>query len=143
MTQATQHYGAGTEALGRKDYATAITELEQAKELNPKWSNIRNNLGTAYAQVGRDKDAWCEFRQAVLMSDRNQYALINFARRWNQFKDSGDLENGKTMAQVRAALGEPDIEAQPEKKEDSTWLYGLNAVQFKDGKVIGLKETIK
>jgi tetratricopeptide (TPR) repeat protein len=143
FTQATRHYGAGTDALARHDYATAITELEKAKELNPKWSNIRNNLGTAYAKVGRDDEAWFEYRQAVLFSDRNQYAVMNFARYWSKFKAAGALDEGKTMAQVKAKLGMPDLEAQPENKEDSIWIYGLNAVQFRAGKIAELKETVK
>jgi len=72
------HYHLGRIAVERKDYKTALAELELARRLLPDQEAIRLLLGRAYQAVGRDAEARAEFAEvrrlkaAVIERDRQR-----------------------------------------------------------------------
>jgi tetratricopeptide (TPR) repeat protein len=57
------HYQLGRIALERKDYRTALAELELARRLLPDQEAIRLLLGRTYQALGRAKEAAAEFAE--------------------------------------------------------------------------------
>jgi tetratricopeptide (TPR) repeat protein len=55
------HYHLGRIAFDRKDYKTAIAELEEARRILPNQEAIRFLLGRTYQAAGRDAQAKIEF----------------------------------------------------------------------------------
>jgi Flp pilus assembly protein TadD len=72
-----RHYRSGSDALERGEVAQAITELEQAAQLLPEASDVRNHLGIAYLEAGRNDEALREFEEAVALDCTNDAALHN------------------------------------------------------------------
>lgn len=71
------YYGQGTSELVEKNYTQALTYLTKAKELNPKDSKIRNNLGMSYFfrdQIGLAEE---QLKKAVELDDKNTDARLN------------------------------------------------------------------
>ena len=72
------HYHLGRIAINRKDYKTALAELELARRLLPNQEAIRLHLGRTYQAVGRDAEAKVEFAEvrrlkaAVIERDRQR-----------------------------------------------------------------------
>ena len=72
------HYHLGRIALERKDYPTALRELELARKLIPDQEAIRMALGRTYQALGRTGDAKTEFAEvrrlkaAVIERDRQR-----------------------------------------------------------------------
>jgi Flp pilus assembly protein TadD len=70
------HYHLGRIAVERKDYKTALAELELARRLLPDQEAIRLLLGRVYQALGRQDDAKAEFAEvrrlkaAVIERDR-------------------------------------------------------------------------
>jgi len=144
MTEAMKHFGEGTRALERGDWETAIAELEKARELDPKTSTVRNNLAVAYGAIGRTEESWWEVRQAVLLDERNVYALRHFARQWYGFKVRKILAVGHSMAQVEAELGTPDMATlKGGDPSEGVWFYGPCTVEFKGGTVVKISEPAR
>lgn len=71
------YYGQGTTELVNKNYSQALTYLLKAKELNPKDSKIRNNLGMAY--LFRDQQALAEeqLKKSIELDELNTDARMN------------------------------------------------------------------
>jgi type IV pilus assembly protein PilF len=71
------YYGQGTNELVSKNYVQALLYLTKAKELNPKDSKIRTNLGMAY--YFRDQPALAEeeLKKAISLDDKNSDARLN------------------------------------------------------------------
>jgi lipopolysaccharide biosynthesis regulator YciM len=55
--QPTAHHRLGLIAMLRRDYVTAIVQLEAASRANPEHTGIRKALGYSYAWVGRQDEA--------------------------------------------------------------------------------------
>jgi Flp pilus assembly protein TadD len=72
------HYQLGRIALEKKDYQTALAELELARRLLPDQEAIRLALGRTYQALGRSADAKAEFdevrrlKAAVIERDRQR-----------------------------------------------------------------------
>lgn len=72
------HYHLGRIAYDRKDYRTALDELELARRLLPDQEAIRLLLGRTYQALGRDTEAKVEFAEvrrlkaAVIERDRQR-----------------------------------------------------------------------
>lgn len=71
------YYSRGTNDLVNKNYAQALTFLLQAKELSPKDSKIRNNLGMAYYFREQLTLAEQELKEAVDLDPKNSDARLN------------------------------------------------------------------
>lgn len=71
------HFSAGTEALVAGQGARAVAELEQAAELVPGASEIRNHLGLAYLAEGREHEARAAFASAIALDCGNWAARQN------------------------------------------------------------------
>lgn len=118
-------YKSGTQALERGDFEQCIQELENAKELLPNLSSIvRNNLGFCYEKVGRIKDAWFEFRQAVINNHQNNSAISNFLSYWERFKEQGILVVGASVDSIIENMGEPDFRRKSGTKKGEILGYG-------------------
>ncbi|MCP4897213.1 MAG: tetratricopeptide repeat protein [bacterium] len=57
--------------------AAAVTHLDQALRIDPKFTYAWNNLGVAYRQLGQVEEAERAFRQSLKMDRMNLSALIN------------------------------------------------------------------
>lgn len=71
------YYGQGTTELINKNYAQALIYLTQAKELNPKDTKIRNNLGMAYYFRNQPELAEKEMKMAISLDPKNSDAKLN------------------------------------------------------------------
>lgn len=71
------YYGQGTSELINKDYMKALQNLTKAKDLDPKNSKIRNNLGMAYFFRDQIKLAETELAEAISLDDKNSDARLN------------------------------------------------------------------
>jgi type IV pilus assembly protein PilF len=70
-------YARGTGELINKNYSQALTYLLQAKELSPKDSKIRNNLGMAYYFREQQTLAEQELKEAINLDEKNSDARLN------------------------------------------------------------------
>ena len=85
------YYGRGTEELISKNYGPALTYLTQARDLNPKDSQIRNNLGMAYYFREQPVLAETELKEAINIDPKNSDARINLGSLYmekNRFKEA-------------------------------------------------------
>lgn len=71
------YYTRGTTELVNKNYAQALTFLTKAKELNPKDSKVRNNLGMAYFFREQIALAETELKEAIDLDPKNSDARLN------------------------------------------------------------------
>lgn len=71
------YYGQGTNELIKKNYSQALVNLVKAKELNPKDSQIRNNLGMAYYFREQPELAEAELLKAIDLDKNNSDAKVN------------------------------------------------------------------
>jgi arylsulfatase A-like enzyme/thioredoxin-like negative regulator of GroEL len=67
----------GTAALKRRDYPTAIANLSQLAERNPRFTDAALHLGQAYEKVGRFEDAAAAYKKALVANPamRDEVAL--------------------------------------------------------------------
>lgn len=73
------YYLAGTALLATKDFKSSIPYFEKAQELNPKHSQICNNLGTAYLTMGNYIKAYENFIKASELEPRSSITFYNIA----------------------------------------------------------------
>lgn len=71
------YYGQGTSELVNKNYGQALSYLTKAKELNPKDSKIRNNLGMAYFFRDQVALAEKELKESISLDKTNSDARLN------------------------------------------------------------------
>lgn len=85
------YYTQGTNELVNKNYQKALTNLLAAKELDPKDSKIRNNLGMAYYFREQFALAEEELKTAISLNEKNTDARLNLGSIYlskNRFKDA-------------------------------------------------------
>jgi tetratricopeptide (TPR) repeat protein len=73
------YYLAGTALLATKDFKNSIPFLEKASELNPKHSQICNNLGTAYLTTGDYAKSYEYYVKASELNPKNSLTFYNIA----------------------------------------------------------------
>jgi len=73
------YFGQGTEMLVKKDYSKALEYLLEAQRLNPKDSEIQNNLGMAYFFKKRPLKAKEHLSRAIELNPQNSNARNNLA----------------------------------------------------------------
>ena len=73
------YYGQGTEMLVKKEYSKALEYLLEAQKLDPKDSEIQNNLGMAYFSKKRSEKGKISFIKAVELDPKNSNARNNYA----------------------------------------------------------------
>jgi len=81
---------AATQALGNRDYATAIQDLTKATRMAPGVAEFQANLGTAYYWAGRPNDALAPCRAALKLKPS-----LMFARYFLELSlaDTGDCKS--------------------------------------------------
>lgn len=72
-------YTYGTQALVEKNYTDALDNLLKAYEINPKNSNLNNNLGMAYYFKGKPDRAIFYIKEAIVIDPKNSDAKNNLA----------------------------------------------------------------
>lgn len=127
------HFTKGTECLKKGDYQEARLHLEEACELDPSMSRNHNNLAYIYMQLGEIDKAWYRARQAAFVDPSNEEAVINFNILMSELEAAHNLGKGSSKEDVKAALGEPDMDS--EENNSSIYRYGLSLLIFKDGKL--------
>jgi type IV pilus assembly protein PilF len=88
------YYTQGTNELVNKNYQKALTNLLAAKELDPKDSKIRNNLGMAYYFREQLALAEEELKTAISLDEKNTDARLNLGSLYmskNRFKEARTL----------------------------------------------------
>lgn len=73
-------YMRGSDLLEHGDFLAATVPLEQARNLEPEKSSIREALGRAYFRSGRYRDASVEFQAVVDRHPVNDFALFCLGR---------------------------------------------------------------
>jgi Flp pilus assembly protein TadD len=68
--QAQAAYEQGTRALGKKEWAPAVTLLNRATTLDPEVAVYRNAFGIALLQIGQPQTALEQFRKATQIDDQ-------------------------------------------------------------------------
>lgn len=84
------YYELGTNELMKKNYLAALTSLLQARDLAPKDSKIRNNLGMAYYFKGQPELAITELKEAISLDNKNSDAKINLGTIYFEKKKNKD-----------------------------------------------------
>lgn len=85
------YYGQGTSDLVNENYSQALINLTKAKELSPKDSKIRNNLGMAYYFRNQPALAEAELKESIKLDKKNTDARLNLGSLYmskNRFKDA-------------------------------------------------------
>jgi tetratricopeptide (TPR) repeat protein len=86
------YYGQGTSDLVNKDYNQALINLTEAKKLNPKDAQVRNNLGMAYYFKKQFKQAEEELKEAVDINEKNSEARLNLGV---LYMEKNELKNAR------------------------------------------------
>jgi len=92
LSKADIYYDEGTRRLVDKDYTNALDMLLKAKELNPKDSKIRNNLGMSYYFKKQYPLAIDEISEAIKLDERNSDARNNLGA---IYIEQGELEKAE------------------------------------------------
>jgi Flp pilus assembly protein TadD len=93
------HSGLGNVFLKREQLGNAITEFQQAVQLNPCYADAHNDLGTALCQYGRVDDGITEIQKALQLVPDNPAYHSNLG---NALLQNGRRE--EAIAQYQAAL---------------------------------------
>lgn len=131
--QSSVHFTRGTQCIEKGDFQGARFHLEKACELDPSMSRNHNNLTYIYIQLGEIDKAWYHARQAAFLDPGNEEAVTNFNNLLDELETFYNIAEGSSKEDVKAALGEPDMDSED---HDCTLRYGLALLVFKDGKLI-------
>ena len=94
------YYGQGTSELVNKEYNKALINLLKAKELAPKDSLIRTNLGMAYYFKNQIPLAEQELKEAISLDSKNSDARVNLGNLYmakNKIKEAREQFEKVTM----------------------------------------------
>jgi len=105
------HLEMGVSHLSQGDYPAALTELNQAEQLDPKNPAVENNLGLVYMVRNRPKESEQHFRKSLELDPRYSDARSNLARLFIDEKkydealsELGQVENDLTYPFPEKAL---------------------------------------
>jgi tetratricopeptide (TPR) repeat protein len=114
------HLLLGIAYLGRQDFRSAVTELEQAVKLNPRLPTAQSLYGRALLALGNQEDAELAFRRELEVNVNDFHAnlqLGNLRRRTERFDEASayleravairpaDLSARKLLADLRLQTG--------------------------------------
>jgi tetratricopeptide (TPR) repeat protein len=91
----------GSELLEHGDFSAATIPLEQARNLEPEKSSIREALGRAYFRSGRYRDASVEFQAVVDRHPVNDFAHFCLGR---SLEKSGRRKEARMHLALAASL---------------------------------------
>ena len=94
-------YKRGSDLLDHGDYAAAAIPLEQARDLEPEKSSIREALGRAYFRTGRYEAASVEFKEVVERYPVNDFAHFCLGR---SLEKSGRKREARKHLALAASL---------------------------------------
>ncbi len=94
-------YMRGSELLEHGDFAAATIPLEQARELEPEKSSIREALGRVYFRTGRYEAASVEFQAVVDRYPVNDFAHFCLGR---SLEKSGRTREARKHLALAASL---------------------------------------
>src|SRR3954447_19790126 len=94
-------YIRGSDLLEHGDYSAAAIPLEQARDLEPEKSSIREALGRAYFRIGRYEAAAAEFQAVVDRYPVNDFALFCLGR---SLEKSGRRREARKPLALAASL---------------------------------------
>jgi tetratricopeptide (TPR) repeat protein len=98
---------AATQALGRRDYATAIQNLVKATRLAPDVAEFQANLGTSYYWAGQPKDAIAPCRQALKLKPSLAFARYFLAL---SLAETGECKEALPLLQKDyGPVGDPQL----------------------------------
>lgn len=115
------HFNLGGIRLARLDPSGAAAELEQAVRIEPENPEARNQLGSAFAGLGRTSDAIDQFRGALKLRPNYQNARYNLAR---ALIKTGRLDEALDLFRQVVAAFPQDAQAR----------NGLGELLFRQGK---------
>jgi Flp pilus assembly protein TadD len=94
-------YRRGSDLLEHGDFSAATIPLEQARNLEPEKSSIREALGRAYFRTGRYRDASVEFQAVVDRHPVNDFAHFCLGR---SLEKSGRTKEARMHLALAASL---------------------------------------
>lgn len=95
--QASLYFGAGTQSLMDQEYTEALTSLIKANQLEPKNTDILNNLGMAYYFKGESELAIKYLNQSLELDPKNSDAKINLGTIYYQ---NGDIDRAEKLYKI-------------------------------------------
>ncbi len=129
------YFTLGTQCLERGEYEEARNFLEKSIEHDPSQPRSHTNLAIAYDNLGEDKKAWLEFRNAYKLEPRDKYIAINLVNFWNKTKVIAEFQKDTSQSQITDLLGEPDSIIRTGLRTTS-FIYGNIEIYFRDGKYV-------
>ncbi len=94
--KAVSYFEKGNESLKKKKSDEAVKYLQNAVELAPTFYEAHNQLGLAYREAGRLKDAESEFLKAHELNSTNIEPLLNLT---TLYLDQNDLDRAVTTGE--------------------------------------------
>src|SRR3954462_4272110 len=91
----------GSDLLEHGDFSAAAIPLEQARDLEPEKSSIREALGRAYFRTGRYEDAAAEVQAVVDRYPVNDFAIFCLGR---SLEKSGRRREARKHLALAASL---------------------------------------
>lgn len=130
------HYTRGTEALNNGDFPQAISELEQAVQLDPSLARNRTNLAAAYFANNELEKGWYNCRQSVRCPYDDGLCKIQFMALCQKFIVEPGLNVPGTMwEEISAKLGAPDDLVEGENHQIVSCTYGTCEMSFSHGRL--------
>lgn len=129
------HYTTGTQHLDCGNYHEAISELEQAVELDPTMARNHTNLSYAYSKINNEEKAWYHNRQATRCPYSDGLCVLQFRLYYYQkmIVDKGFDKPGTPWEEISNNLGEPDEYQVNENGEIISCYYGICKMTFSNG----------
>ncbi len=124
MKKADLLFGKGTNALMKGDFTSALRFLTSASKIDPKRSDIHNNLGMAYYFKKSKRNAFKHIKHAIKLDNKNTEAKSNLASIY--------LEAGRHKKAQR--LYQATLEDLTYDKHFQTY-YNLGVISLKQKKI--------
>lgn len=102
--------------LERRDYASAIADLDRAIRINPQFADAFNNRGIAYSRRQEYARAFVDLDEAIRLAPRAPQPYYN---RGLAYRDSGD--NRRAIADFDAAIRNDPLYADAWRSRGLTW----------------------
>jgi tetratricopeptide (TPR) repeat protein len=138
VVESSLNYTKGTEALEAGKYDDSIAYLSKAVDLDPSTAKNQNNLSAAYLAKGKLREGWPHIRKAIILAPKDRATQGNFEIYFRKLIDLGLVKKGLTESVLTRNIGVPDSTL--ERGKVTLWQYGLVAVYFENGKLIGYND---